>query len=81
MNDQDLAAAVNAYLVAHPHASRAELRRKLNTSERRMEKLCSEGLIKTLPAKMNASIAATLNRKRNNIFSGWTIKPRGQNNG
>lgn len=76
MTDQELAKAINGHMAQHPYATRTELRRKLNTSERRMEKLCSEGLIKTLPAKMNASIAATLNRKRNNIFSGWTIKPQ-----
>ena len=73
MSDDDLALAVKAYLERHPHASRNELIKKLCTSNARLKKLHKAGVIEKLPAAMNASIAGTLNRRKNNLMAGWYI--------
>lgn len=74
MTDTELCEAINQYMDRVKHPSLCELRNKLNTSTQRLERLRKSPLLRhALPHHMNRSIAATLNRKRNNIAKGWYI--------
>lgn len=74
MTDLELAAAIDAYMERVKHPTLGELRRKLHTSTKRLERLRMSGLLKhPLPLPLSRSAASTLNRKRNKVGSGWYI--------
>lgn len=73
MTDLELA-AIDAYMDEVPYPTLCQLRKKLNTSQVRLERLRDSGLVKhKIPLPLSRSAAATLNRKRNNIAKGWYI--------
>lgn len=74
MTDLELAAAIDAYMDKVPYPTLCELRIKLKTSQKRLDRLRDSGLVKhKIPLPLSRSIAATLNRKRNKIAKGWYI--------
>lgn len=74
MTDTELCKAINEYMDKVKYPTLGELRTKLNTSVQRLERLRNSSLLtKPLPLPLSRSIAATLNRKRNNIAKGWYI--------
>ena len=72
-SDADAVEQIKAYLDANKFSTRAELTKKLRISAARLEKLSIEYGF-TLPPKLNKSLGATLNRRRNNVMDGWYIK-------
>lgn len=72
ISDKDLISGVLSYLAEHKGATRADLRKNLNTSQQRLQKLESQGHFK-LPALMSKSKAATKGRFMRNTMLNWYI--------
>lgn len=72
MTDDALLAALKAYLSSHKYVTRGELRRKLNTSVERIERLAETAGI-SMPAKLSRSAGATLGRKKSGTCKNWYI--------
>lgn len=73
LTDDALLAALKAYLASNKYVTRGELRRKLNTSVERIERIAETAGI-TLPPKLSRSAGATLGRKKSNTCAGWYIR-------
>jgi hypothetical protein len=63
MSDAELAIKINAYLAAHPYATRTRIIRKCNVSIDRCLRLHEAGMI-TFPAALTPSQAATVGARR-----------------
>jgi hypothetical protein len=63
MTDAELAIKINAYLAAHPYATRSSIIRKCNVSLERCLRLHEAGMI-TFPAALTTSQAATIGARR-----------------
>ena len=74
--DQELAIEVNEYMAANPFVTRHQLRKLFNTSEPRLKKLKEMGLLRSVPAPMTSSQAATYGRSLGNKW-GKSFKLRG----
>lgn len=72
LTDDALLAALKAYLANNKYVTRGELRRKLNTSVERIERLALAANI-TLPQKLSRSAGATLGRKKSGTCANWFI--------
>ncbi len=64
----DHASRANAYLKAHPHASRIELARAIGVSRERLARLARIGLLDKYPAPMSAKLSASLGRLKGNTW-------------
>lgn len=72
MTDLELAEAIKQYMNTHKFVTRNELKKKLNTSHSRIERIGNEGLV-TLPPKLSRSAGSTLGRKKLGIANNWYI--------
>lgn len=72
VSDDEIVKLVIEYMAEHKLCSIRDITRKLNTSHGRLERLQQEGRL-TLPPKRSMSIIATMNRKKNGYYKGWTI--------
>lgn len=70
--DDELLAEIKTYLASHQFVTRGELRRKLNASVERIERVASAANL-PLPEKLSRSAGATLGRKKSGTCNNWYI--------